>query len=235
MSDTQEHIRIDELCLPVRRKAIKHIHIAVYPPDGRVLISAPLEKRPEVIRAFVLSRLGWIRDKQEAFRRQPRESAREFLTRETHYLWGRRYLLRVEEQPTRPGIELRHNEIVLTVRPDSDRRYRERIMHEWHKRLLRAALPPLIRQWEAVLGVTVNAFFVQRMKTRWGSCTPDRGYVRFNTELVKKPKDLLEYVVAHELCHLREPRHDERYYALLTSHYPRWRQARADLNALPVA
>lgn len=235
MSDAREHIRIDELCLPVRRKAIKHIHIAVYPPDGRVLISAPLEKRPEVIHAFVLSRLGWIRDKQEAFRRQPRESAREFLTRETHYLWGRRYLLRVEEQAARPGIELRHDEIVLTVRPGSDRQCRERIMHEWHKRLLRAALPPLIRQWEAILDVTVNAFFVQRMKTRWGSCTPDRGYVRFNTELVKKPKDLLEYVVAHELCHLREPRHDERYYALLGRHYPRWRQARADLNALPVA
>lgn len=235
MSDAREHICLDELCLPVRRKAIKHIHIAVYPPDGQVLISAPLEKRPEVIRAFVLSRLGWIRDKQEAFRRQPRESAREFLTRETHYLWGRRYLLRVEERPTRPGIELRPGEIVLTVRPGCDRRCRERIMHEWHKNLLRAALPPLIRQWEDILGVTVTAFFVQRMKTRWGSCTPDRGHVRFNTELVKKPKDLLEYVVAHELCHLREPRHNERYYALLSSHYPRWRQARADLNALPVA
>ena len=126
-------------------------------------------------------------------------------------------------------------QIVLTVRPGSDKACRERIMHDWHKSLLRKELAPLIRQWEKTLGVTVNAFFVQKMKTKWGSCTPGRGYVRFNTELVKKPKDLLEYVVVHELCHLLEPRHSEKYFALLSHYYPRWKEAREFLNELPVA
>ena len=235
MCSSEEFIAVGDLNIPVRRKAIKHIHIAVYPPDGSVCISAPVDKRSEIIRAFALTRLGWIKARQAEFLAQSRQGELDFITRESHYLWGRRYLLVVEEDESGPDIAVMPRQIVLTVRPGSDRACRERIMHDWHKTLLRRELSPLIGQWEKTLGVTVNAFFVQKMKTKWGSCTPARGYVRFNTELVKKPKDLLEYVVVHELCHLLEPKHNERYFTLLAQYFPRWKEARSFLNELPVA
>ena len=234
MCDSTESITVGDLEIPVRRKDIKHVHIAVYPPDGHVRISAPVGRRSEVIRAFALTKLGWIKTRQAEFQAQSRQGDLDFITRESHYLWGRRYLLVVEEDACGPDIEVMPRQIVLTVRPGSDKSCRERIMHDWHKSLLRKELAPLIRQWEKTLGVKVNAFFVQKTKTTWGSCTPSRGYVRFNTELVKKPKDLLEYVVVHELCHLLEPRHSERYFTLLSRYYPRWQEARDFLNELPV-
>ncbi len=235
MSSSTELITVGDLTIPVRRKNIRHVHIAVYPPDGHVCISAPLDRRSEVIRAFALTRLGWIKARQAEFQTQSRQGELDFITRESHYLWGRRYLLVVEEEEGAPRVEVMPRQIVLTVRPGSDKACRERIMHDWHKSLLRKEVAPLIRQWEKTLGVTVNAFFVQKMKTKWGSCTPGRGYVRFNTELVKKPKDLLEYVVVHELCHLLEPRHSEKYFTLLSHYYPHWKESRDFLNELPVA
>lgn len=233
MCESQEILEVGGLRIPVRRKAIKHVHIAVYPPDGDVFISAPIGKRAEVIRAFALTRLSWIRARQAEFSAQLRQGELDFITRESHYLWGRRYLLVVEEG-SRPGVEVLPKKLVLTVRPGASREDRKRVMNNWHRNLLRAELVPLLLKWEEILGVTVNAFFVQKLKTRWGTCTPHKGYVRFNMELVKKPKDLLEYVVVHELCHLLEPKHSERFYTLLNRYYPHWRDARASLNALPV-
>ncbi len=233
MRESQEILEVGGLRIPVSRKNIKHVHIAVYPPDGAVTISAPVGRRTEIIRAFVLTRLAWIKARQAEFSAQLRAPEPDFITRESHYLWGRRYLLVVKEG-ARPGIEILPRELVLTVRPRATKKERERAICTWHRSLLRAELGPLIRKWEAELGVTVKAFFVQKLKTKWGSCTPHKGYVRFNLELVKKPKDLLEYVVVHELCHLLEPRHSKRFYDLLHHHYPRWKEARATLNELPV-
>lgn len=233
MLESQEFLEVGDLRIPVTRKDIKHVHIAVYPPDGAVTISAPLGRRMEIIRAFVLTRLGWIKARQAEFSAQLRQPKLDFITRESHYLWGRRYLLLVKEGG-RPGIEILPKELVLTVRAGATKEEKERAICTWHRNLLRTELEPLIRKWEAELGVTVKAFFVQRLKTKWGSCTPHKGYVRFNLELVKKPKDLLEYVVVHELCHLLEPRHSKRFYELLERHYSHWEEARADLNELPV-
>lgn len=233
MCDAQEILEVGDLRIPVRRKAIKHIHIAVYPPDGYVSISAPFEKRIEIIRAFALTRLSWIKARQAEFTAQLRQGELDYITRESHYLWGRRYLLVVEEG-SRPGVEILPKRLVLTVRPGATKEDKERTITNWHRALLRAELAPLIRKWEEILGVTVSAFFVQKLKTKWGSCTPHKGYVRFNMDLVKKPKDLLEYVVVHELCHLLELRHSGRFYDLLSQHYPHWKEARASLNELPV-
>lgn len=233
MPEPQEFLEVGGLRIPVNRKDIKHVHIAVYPPDGAVTISAPAGRRAEMIRAFVLTRLAWIKARQAEFSAQLRQPEPDFITRESHYLWGRRYLLVVREGG-RPGIEILPRELVLTVRPGATREEKERAICAWQRGLLRAELGPLIRKWEAELGVSVKAFFVQRLKTKWGSCTPHKGYVRFNLELVKKPKDLLEYVVAHELCHLLEPRHSKRFYELLERHYSHWEHARAELNELPV-
>jgi hypothetical protein len=232
MADT---IHLGDLAIAVTRKAVKHVQLSVYPPDGRVTMVAPPATRLEVARAYAASRLGWIRARQAALRGQARETPRRFVERETHFLWGRRYLLTVEEADAKPSVRRTHKQIILTVRPGSNGAKRAEVMHEWHKRQLHEALPGLIRKWERRLGVRVATYFLQRMKTRWGGCNHRAKTIRLNTELVKKPKDLLEYVVVHEMLHLIEPTHNERFLALLCRHWPNWREVRNELNELPLA
>jgi predicted metal-dependent hydrolase len=227
-------IQIGPLEISVTRKDIKHVHLSVHPPDGRVTLVAPRATRLEVARAYAISKLGWIREQQARLRTQARETPRAFIERESHYLWGRRYLLTVRHAETKPSVKLDHKRITLTVRPGSPKAKREQIVHEWHKSLLHRVVPGLIKKWEPRLGVNVRGYFLQRMKTRWGSCNHAAGHIRLNTELVKKPKDLLEYVIVHEMAHLREPNHGARFVAFLDHHYPTWRDARAELNELPL-
>jgi hypothetical protein len=229
-----ETIRLGDIDIALTRKDVKHVHLSVHPPRGRVTLVAPTGTRPEVARAYAVSKLGWIREQQTKMRAQERETPRRFVTRESHYLWGRRYLLSVVEHEAKPAVRLSHRQITLIVRPGSGVAKRGEVLHEWHKALLHAAVPQLIHKWEARLGVRVARYFLQRMKTKWGSCNERSGNIRLNTELVKKPKDLLEYVLVHEMVHLMEPTHSERFLALLTRHYPAWRVARAELNELPL-
>jgi predicted metal-dependent hydrolase len=229
-----ETIHIGEIAIALTRKDVKHVHLSVHPPSGRVTLVAPKGTRPEVARAYAVSKLGWIRDQQAKLREQARETPRQFVERESHYLWGRRYLLSVREVEAKPAIRLGHRNITLTVRPGSSRGKRAAVVHEWHKSLLHDAVPKLIRKWEPKLAVEVAGYFLQRMKTKWGGCNPRAGHIRLNTELVKKPKDLLEYVVVHEMLHLIEPSHSERFMSLLSRNYPAWREARAELNELPL-
>lgn len=230
-----EKIHVGDVEIEVTLKDVKNVHLSVHPPFGRVTMVAPRATRLEAARAFAISKLGWIRVQQENLRRQARETPRQFIERESHYLWGRRYLLSVVVRDAKPQVTLDHRRITLSVRPGNTRAKRAEVMHEWHKALLHEAIPPLIRKWEPVLGVTVSRYFLQRMKTKWGSCNHRAGTIRLNTELVKKPRDLLEYVVVHEMLHLIEPAHNERFQALLDHHYPAWREARAELNELPLA
>ena len=181
-----------------------------------------------------VSRLGWIRKQQARLRGQTRETARRFVTRESHNLWGKRYVLTVVEREQTPSVTMDHRRITLTVRPGSDRAKREAVMHAWHKSLLHEEVPRLIHKWELRLEVTVAAYYLQRMKTKWGGCNHGAKHIRLNTELVKKPRDLLEYVVVREMLHLIVPTHSERFLALITRHYPAWREARAELNELPL-
>ncbi len=229
-----ETIRLGDIAIAVERKSVKHVHLSVHPPRGRVTLVAPNGTRLEVVRAYAATRLGWIRKQQAGLRGQARETRRQYVERESHYLWGRRYLLSVIHKDARPAVALGHRRITLAVRPNSTIASRERVMQEWHRSLLRDALPPLIARWEVKLDVKVDSYFLQRMKTKWGSCNPRNCTIRINTELVKKPKDLLEYIVVHEMLHLIEPSHSEYFTKLLTTHYPSWREARAELNELPV-
>ena len=230
-----ETIQIGDITIAMTRKDIKHVHLSVHPPSGRVTLVAPLATRPEVARAYAASKIGWIRDQQAKLLGQARETPRQFVERESHYLWGRRYLLSIVEKDVKPFVRLDHRRITLTVRPGSSPAKREEVMQEWHRSLLHESVPPLIRKWEAKLGVEVAGYFLQRMKTKWGGCNPRQRNIRLNTELVKKPKDLLEYVVVHEMVHLIEPKHSERFVAKMTEYYPTWRDARAELNELPLA
>lgn len=229
-----ETLQLGEVIIQVTRKDVKNVHLSVHPPEGDVTLVAPETTRLDVARAYAISKLSWIRSQQEKLKAQARENPREFVSRESHFLWGRRYLLEVQEVDAKPGVKLDHKKIVLIVRPGSDVTKRAEVMHEWHKKLLHKAVPPLIEKWEKKLGVELKGYFLQKMKTKWGSCNHRAGNIRLNTELVKKPKDLLDYIVLHEMAHLIEPTHSNRFLEILNEHYPGWREARDELNALPL-
>ena len=230
----RETIEFGAIVVDDTRKAVKHVHFSVHPPTGRVTLVAPTATRPEMARAYAIWRLGWIRQQQAKLTAQAREAPRQFVARESHYLWGRRYLLAIVEREAKPMVTLDHRRITLHVRPGSDRAKRQALLDEWHRSLLHAVVPALIDRWAPKLKGTVAAYFLQRMKTRWGGCNHQAGNIRLNTELVKRPKDLLAYVIVHEVVHLLEPQHSDRFVAIIDAQYPAWRDARAELNALPL-
>ena len=229
-----EVIEIGDLAIDVTRKDVKNVHLSVHPPDGRVTLVAPASTRIDVARAYAITRIGWIRQQQKKLLSQAREVPREFVGRETHYLWGRRHLLRVTERDAKPEVRLDHRTIHLQVRPGTSRDERAKVMHAWHLKLLHGVVPRYIKKWESRIGVEVHRYFLQKMTTKWGSCNSKAGSIRLNTELVKKPRDLLEYVTVHEMVHILEPCHSPRFLALLSEHYPNWPEARQELNDLPV-
>lgn len=226
--------RLGSIPVEVTLKDIKNIHLSVYPPTGAVRISAPLGMQMDTIRVFAVSRLDWIKKQQRKLREQERETPREYVERESHYLWGERYLLRVEEVDAPPSVRLKHKTMLLHVRPGADARKRREVLQAWYRERMKEAALPLIRAWEGRIGVEVKGVVVRHMKTRWGTCTPEKGTIRLNLELVKKPPASLEYIIVHEMVHILEPTHNERFMRLLASHIPKWRFYREELNRLPV-
>ena len=225
---------LGELHAEVTRKAIKHVHLSVLPPVGKVRVAAPLSMPLDTIRLFVISKLSWIRSQQRKLQAQERETPREYLNKESHYLWGKRYLLEVIHADAAPTVRLTPRKLIMQVRPGSDQARCSEVLDGWYRKQVREAVPALLAKWEPQLNVNVNRVFVQRMKTKWGSCTPESGYIRINTDLAKKPAECLEYIVVHELIHLLEPTHNERFIALMALYMPHWQQLRMQLNRLPV-
>lgn len=227
-------IQLGELSLDVVRKDIKNVHLSVHPPTGRVTIAAPLHLSLDTIRVFAIDKLRWIRGQQRKLVEQDRESPREYLDRESHYVWGRRYLLKVIEGNHAASVELSHSRLILRVKSGWDTDRRREVVEAWYREQIRAALPALIAKWEPVIGVKADRWFVQRMKTKWGSCNPRARTIRLNTDLAKKPRECLEYLLVHELVHLLEPTHNARFIALMDRFLPKWQHHRASLNRLPV-
>ncbi|HYK00157.1 MAG TPA: SprT family zinc-dependent metalloprotease [Thermoanaerobaculia bacterium] len=227
-------IKLGDMVVDVVLKDIKNVHLSVYPPDGAVRISAPKRMSLDTIRLFAISRLTWIRQQQKKLREQEREAPRDYVERESHYVWGKRYLLELREVEAPPCVELRHKRLVLNVRPGTSPAARESVVEEWYRQQLKAAVAPLLARWESLLGVSTRRFFVQRMKTKWGSCNQYQRTIRLNSELAKKPPECLEYLVVHELAHLIEPTHNARFIALMDRFLPQWRLRRELLNRLPV-
>lgn len=225
---------LGELHAEVTRKAIKHVHLSVLPPVGKVRVAAPQSMALDTIRLFVISKLAWIRSQQRKLQTQERETPREFLNKESHYLWGKRYLLEISFADAAPTVNLTPRKLHLQVRPGSDPARCEEMLDGWYRQQVRDVVPALLAKWEPLLGVKPARVFVQRMKTRWGSCTPESGYIRLNTDLAKKPPECLEYIVVHELAHLLEPTHNERFSSIMEMYLPQWQQLRKQLNRLPV-
>ena len=227
-------LKLGAISVDVVRKDIKNIHLSVYPPNGRVHISAPSRLSLETIRVFAISKLSWIKNQRQKVLAQERESQREYLDRESHYVWGRRYLLKVLEHDAAPCVELRHSKLILQVRPGTSAERRREIIEEWYRGQLRIAVAKLLTKWQPIMRVKPNGIFVQRMKTKWGSCSRRTRNIRLNTDLAKKPADCLEYIVVHEMVHLIEPTHNRRFIELMNRSMPRWQFYRTKLNRLPL-
>lgn len=227
-------LNLGDVTIDVVVKDIKNIHLSVYPPMGKVRISAPLWMDIDRIRVFAITKLSWIKNQQKKLREQPRETPREFLDRESHYVWGKRYLLNVVEEDTAPSIQLKHSKMILQLRPDTSIEKKQEILDGWYREILKDVAEPLIAKWETLIGVKVEKLFLQRMKTKWGSCNPKAKNIRLNTELAKKPPECLEYIVVHELTHLIEPTHNARFITLMDQYMPKWRLYKDELNRLPV-
>lgn len=230
-----KRINLGKFSAEVVKKDIKNIHLSVYPPSGAVRISAPLRMRLDAIRVYAISRLGWIKKQQQKLREQERETQRNYIDRESHYLWGKRYLLKITEEDATPMVELKHSKMILQIRPGTSRDKRMALLDKWYRDRLKDAIPSLIAKWEKLAGVRVKRFYVRRMKTKWGSCNPTAKSIRLNTELAKKPPECLEYIVVHELAHLIEPTHNSRFLALMDRLMPKWSFYRDSLNETPLA
>ena len=227
-------LKLGDVELDVVLKDIKNVHLSVYPPMGHVRISAPSRMSLDTIRAFAISKLGWIKKQQRKLREQERETPREYLERESHFVWGRRYLLRVIEAGATPGVALEHSRLIMRARPGMDAEKKGALLDEWYREQIKRGVPPLIAKWEPLIGVEVARFFVQRMKTKWGSCNSSARSIRLNTDLARKPPECLEYIVVHEMVHILERTHNARFLALMQRFMPNWRQYRDQLNQLPV-
>lgn len=222
--------------MEVVRKDIKNLHVGVYPPSGRVRVAAPLRLDDDAVRLAVISRLGWIRRRQAEFEQQDRQSQRELVTGESHYFLGRRYRLHLVEQDGPPFVRRVNNTTMeLRVRPRTEPAKREAELHKWYRGRLRELLPPLLAKWERKVGVTVAEVRVKRMKTRWGSCNAVAERIWLNLELAKKPPACLEYILVHEMVHLIERHHTERFTQCMDRVMPQWRLRREELNRAPLA
>lgn len=227
-------IEVGGITIDVVLKDIKNVHLSVHPPTGRVRISAPTWVNLDTIRVYAISRIDWIKKHQKKFEAQERETRREYLDRESHFVWGRRYLLKVREANRAPSVELTHTQMILTVRPSAGKEKMEAVVTAWYRDLIKDAVIPLIAKWEPVLGVSAGGIIVRRMRTRWGSCTPVRRTICLNTELAKKSRECLEYILVHEMIHLLEPSHNARFVSLMDKFMPQWRHIRDELNRAPL-
>lgn len=235
MSIASGFLTIQGIEVDVLYKDIKNLHIAVYPPVGRVRVAAPTHLDEEQVRLAVIQRLGWIRRRRREMQDAERQSLREMVTGESHYVWGRRTRLRVVERPGRAQVELDGQRLVLYVPEGVDERARRENLNDWYRQELRTRAAQYLDRWELIVGQPVKAWSVRRMKTKWGSCNPETRRLTFNTELAKKHPGCLEYVVVHELVHLVERRHNDRFHELMDTHLPQWRAHRDELNRGPLS
>lgn len=235
MNIDQEKISIGNLEIDVIRKDIKNMHLAVYPPNGRIRLAAPNTTDYEVVRLFAISKLGWIKKHVKSFQEQKRETPRQYVSGESHYFKGKRYLLDVIEREGYNRIELNGNKkIKMYAHPGTAEGKRAEVMKEWYRKQLKVQIPELLAKWEKTIGVKCNDWGVKQMRTKWGACNIEAKRIWLNLELVKKPTICLEYIIVHELVHLLERNHNDRFVAHLDRFMPKWRLYRDQLNELPV-
>jgi len=235
MSIERSQIEVSGLAIQIVRKAIKNLHLGVYPPNGRVRVAVPFRVTDDAVRLAVIGKLGWIQRQRRRFAAQPRESARELVSGESHYFLGRRYRLRVVEKAGAAGVVLSNRtRMELHVQPGATAQHRDRVLQAWYRQQLKRMIPPLLEKWQPILAVEAAEWGIKKMKTKWGVCNVEARRIWLNLELAKKPPQCLEFVLVHELAHLIERLHNDRFLAVMDKHLPPWRQRRDELNSLPL-
>ncbi len=234
MSITSAYLSVGGVEVDVVYKEIKNLHIGVYPPVGRVRVSAPKQLNDEQVRLAIANRLPWIRRQREQLKNAERQTAREMVTGESHFVWGSRRRLKVIERPGPSHVEVNGDRLLLSVAEGTSTDKRREVLDRWYRKQLREAIPPIIEKWERKLRLDVPKWSIRRMKTKWGSCNRETGQVWFNLELAKKHPDCLEYLAVHEMMHLIERGHGERFIKLMVENLPDWRRRRDDLNDAPL-
>lgn len=236
MSTEQSRISVNGLAVEIVRKNIKNLHLGVYPPNGRVRVATPLRVNDDAVRRAVISKLGWIKRQRARFDAQPRQSRREMVSGESHYFLGQRYRLGVVQRAGPAKVIVRNGaKLELHVRPELTASERERILHRWYRRQLKELIPPMVEKWQRVVGVEAKQWAIKKMKTKWGACNAEARRIWLNLELAKKPVPCLEYIIVHELVHLVERHHGDRFNTLMNEFLPQWKARRAELNAAPLA
>ena len=224
-------ITVGNISIDVVRKDIENLHLAVYPPNGRVRIASPLKIDDEAVRLFAISKMAWIKKQQLKFESQQRQSKRQFISGESHYYKGKRYLLNVIYHNAAPKVEIRNkNRIDLYVRVGSNTEQRGKVLTEWYRRQLKSQIPSLIDKWQKIIGVKVQDWGIKKMKTKWGTCTIANSRIWLNLELAKKPEHCVEYIVVHEMVHLLERNHNDRFVAHMDKFMPQWHFYKDELN-----
>jgi predicted metal-dependent hydrolase len=227
-------IELGDITIDVIHKDIKNVHLSVNPPNGDVRIAAPMSASPEALRMFALSKLSWIRKEKQKLIEVERESEREYIDRESHYVWGKRYMLMIEEVQDSPSVSLKHSHLVVRVSNKTTKDKIKALVESWYRDQIKALVPELIAKYSSKLNVSVDRLFVQEMKTQWGTCNPIEKSIRLNTDLARRSPEYLEYVVLHEMVHLLESSHSYRFTALMDQMMPNWRYIRDELNRLPL-
>lgn len=231
MTTDNHNITVSGLNVEVVRKNIKNLHLGVYPPLGRVRVAAPLAVSDDAVRLAVVGKLGWIKRQRAKFQAQPRQSQRRMVSGESHYFMGRRYRLRIVEGSTSMRVALRGNAAMdLFVRPETSTDRREELLQAFYRAELKKLIPTLLDKWQPILGVEANAWGIKKMKTKWGTCNIAARRVWLNLELAKKPIQCLEYILVHELLHLIERHHNDRFRSLMDQYLPQWQAHRDELN-----
>jgi len=233
--NTKQKIQICNLMVETVKKDIKNIHIGVYPPNGRVRIATPLNTTDESLRLLIISKNHWIKKQQAKFTAQERQTRREFVSGETHYLFGKKYLLNVSTIKDKPKIEIKRNKFLdLYISKDAGYKLKEKAFEEFYRLELKKQMIPLIKKWETKIGITVKELKIRKMKTKWGTCNPKAKRIRLNLELAKKPLHCIEYVLVHEMIHFLAKGHNNKFKELISSYLPQWEQYKNELNNQPL-
>ena len=235
MSTANAYLTVAGISVDVVYKNIKNMHISVYPPVGRVRVAAPERFDEDAIRLAIVQRLPWIKKQRKQLQAAERQSEREMVTGESHYVWGQRLRLKMIENGGRSHVYVVGSKLHLSLPADTDNARRRKLLESWYREQIKEAIPPLIEKWEPIIGRRVNGYTVRRMKTKWGSCNPESARIWFNIELAKKHPGCLEYIVVHEMTHFHERTHNDRFVALMDRHLPNWRVIRDELNGAPLA
>jgi len=236
MSISNQIITVSDIPVQIVRKDIKNIHLGVYPPEGNVRISVPKHVTDDNIRLAIVSRLSWIKKQQEEFRKQPRQTVREYVSGESHYFQGKRYILDVIERHGKHDLSVKQNgKMILYVSPGAYTESRARVINNWYRQQLKEIIPGLIEKWQPIVGKEVKSWGVKKMKTKWGSCNINEARIWLNLELAKKPPECLEYILVHEFVHLHERHHNDNFKNLMDKFLPQWRRSRDILKAEPLA